>query len=309
MPIATPRKTSEQYVADVPSHLAPYITGQTWEDYRAEDHATWSRLAEKLSRHLARRAVPEFLHGVDALGLRRGTVPELSQLNAALSSTGWAIVPVDGMLPARVWLELVARGLSPAVVTMRPPENLRYTSTPDFFHDVFGHSALLLCKEYADMLRRYAQLACRVVPHGLDPAFPFIKRLSEVKVSDPTNLTLISELKQQIAAQTEQRSEAPRHQLAQRLAAFGWWVVEYGMLETTQGTRIYGASLCSSLDESQACLRDCRRAALTLAAFDHPYDATSRQDELFVCTSFSHLHEMLDRLADDISLESPPAAH
>jgi phenylalanine-4-hydroxylase len=283
----------------IPDHLAPYVTDDRWDSYTERDHEVWSRLAETLCDQLCGRAIAPLLDGLATLRLTGRRIPRLSDTNALLRAHGWMVVAVNGILPSRIWIDFVSRRIMPVVAKIRTAENLRYSPTPDIFHDLFGHTALLVHEGFASILQQYACVYAEVVPLTVDPTFPYVKQLSEAKVDERKNRRLIAELTARLEAISTETaySAGPDRTITKRLAGFGWWVTEYGLLGTPDRAKIYGASLCSSLDESQQCLTSAyERLPLTLETLDRAYDATSRQTALYVAESFSDVAELIAQL-------------
>ena len=81
-----------------------------------------------------------------------------------------------------------------------------------------------------------------------------------------------------------------------RVERFYWFTVEFGLIRTSEGTRIYGSGLLSSYGESRHCL--------TGAVERHPfepdelteldYDPSRMQSRLYVIESFRQLREGFD---------------
>jgi phenylalanine-4-hydroxylase len=113
---------------------------QTRDAYTAEDHEVWGILYEKGMRGLSRTGGRIFLDGAETIGLRRGRVPDLDEVNARLERrTGWNAVPVNGFIPAREFFLCLAYRRFPTTVTVRLKEQLDNLPEPDIFHDVFVH--------------------------------------------------------------------------------------------------------------------------------------------------------------------------
>src|SRR5258708_14854804 len=69
--------------------------------------------------------------------------------------------------------------------------------------------------------------------------------------------------------------------------------------------RLYGAGLLSSLGESHSCHDPAvRKIVLDERCVDTPYDITRPQPQLFVAPSFGALHDVLDRVARTLAVET-----
>ena len=139
-----------------------FLIEQDWNAYSPEEHETWSLLYEKRMRRLRATASRVYLEGHEAIGLRRETVPDLTELNARLGPrTGWNAVAVTGFIPAHDFFAFLAQRRFPTTITVRPRQNMDYVPEPDIFHDVFGHVPLHANPVFARFLQRFGEVAAR----------------------------------------------------------------------------------------------------------------------------------------------------
>ncbi|MDP1632072.1 MAG: phenylalanine 4-monooxygenase [Caulobacter sp.] len=184
---------------------------QGWNAYTAQDHQVWDLLYERQAALLPGYACDEFLHGLDALDLHRGGIPDFRKINEDLNRlTGWSVVAVPGLVPDDVFFDHLAHRRFPAGQFIRRPDQLDYLQEPDIFHDVFGHVPMLTDPTFADYMQAYGEGGLRAAGRG---------------------------------------------QL-HNLARLYWYTVEFGLLETPKGLRIYGAGIVSSRTESIFALDD-----------------------------------------------------
>ncbi|MDO8799659.1 phenylalanine 4-monooxygenase [Phenylobacterium sp.] len=194
-----------------PGTRSDWTIDQDWQSYTPAEHQVWMTLYERQSRLLPGRACDAFLHGLDALDLHRGGIPDFSRINAELNRlTGWSVVAVPGLVPDAVFFEHLANRRFPAGRFIRRPAQLDYLQEPDIFHDVFGHVPMLTDPTFADYMQAYGEGGLRALDRG---------------------------------------------QL-HNLARLYWYTVEFGLLDTLQGLRIYGAGIVSSHAESLFALDD-----------------------------------------------------
>ncbi|MBX3480454.1 MAG: phenylalanine 4-monooxygenase [Caulobacter sp.] len=197
--------------APPPGARADWTIDQGWSAYTAEDHATWDTLYERQAGLLPGYACDEFLHGMEALNLHRGGIPDFEVINVELQRlTGWSVVAVPGLVPDDVFFDHLANRRFPAGQFIRRPDQLDYLQEPDIFHDVFGHVPMLTDPVFADYMEAYGKGGQRALGMG---------RLHN-------------------------------------LARLYWYTVEFGLLETPKGLRIYGAGIVSSRTESIFALDD-----------------------------------------------------
>ena len=150
-----------------PHAAADWTIPQGWDDYSAEEHATWDTLFERQARLLQGRAAPEFLAGLDMLHLSRPGIPDFRELSDKLmKATGWQVVAVPGLVPDDVFFDHLANRRFVAGNFIRRPDQLDYLQEPDVFHDVFGHVPMLAHPVFADYIQAYGQGGLRAMEHG-----------------------------------------------------------------------------------------------------------------------------------------------
>src|ERR1700754_3868553 len=97
------------------------------------------------------------------------------------------------------------------------------------------------------------------------------------------------------------------------LAALYWYTVEFGLIETPQGVRIYGAGISSSADESKFALKDpspnrirfdlerVMRTDYRIDDFQETYFVIRSYDDLFRATVDTDFAPLYARLGDGVS--------
>jgi len=142
------------------------VTGQNWEGYAPEEHEVWRTLFERQQRTLAGHAAPEYLAGLDALGISADGIPDFRRMNERLGRlTGWQVVAVPGLIASEPFFAMLSSRRFPAGTFIRTAEQLDYLEEPDIFHDVFGHVPLLANPAYAGYMQEYGRIgleACRI---------------------------------------------------------------------------------------------------------------------------------------------------
>lgn len=131
---------------------------QGWENYSAEEHATWKTLFERQTRLLPGRACDEFVDGMRDLPIGADRIPDFRRLSDVLMKrTGWQVVAVAGLVPDDVFFEHLANRRFPSGNFIRKPHELDYLEEPDVFHDVFGHVPMLMNPVIADFIQDYGE--------------------------------------------------------------------------------------------------------------------------------------------------------
>lgn len=165
----TPRRI-ENIITDK-GKVPVYATGvveQPWDNYTAEEHATWRTLYLRQRELLVGRAADEFLAAQDAMGMGEATIPKFSDINRALEkATGWQIIGVEGLLPELDFFDHLANRRFPVTWWIRRPDQIDYIEEPDLFHDLFGHVPLLMLPVFANYMEAYGRGGVKA--HGIGP--------------------------------------------------------------------------------------------------------------------------------------------
>jgi phenylalanine-4-hydroxylase len=75
------------------------IVEQPWEQYSAQEHATWAALFRRQMALLPGRACDEFLAGIAAFGISETAIPRFTELNEVLhAATGWKLIGVQHLV-------------------------------------------------------------------------------------------------------------------------------------------------------------------------------------------------------------------
>jgi phenylalanine-4-hydroxylase len=159
---------------------APIPVGDeiAYPDYPEEDQEVWRTLYARQERLLPGRAAGEFLTGLRALALDRERIPALADVSRQLQEgTGWRIARTPGLLDAHDFFSHLARRIFPCTDYVRGRAELDYTPAPDCFHDIFGHTPMIMHPRFANFYQKIgsAALNCRdpCVEEGLTRIYWF----------------------------------------------------------------------------------------------------------------------------------------
>ncbi|HZW17457.1 MAG TPA: phenylalanine 4-monooxygenase [Luteimonas sp.] len=164
---ATPRRVENLHTdkGKVPVY-ATGIVEQPWDDYSADDHATWATLYARQREILPGRASQAFLQAQDAMGMTPDRIPKFAELNQVLrETTGWTLMGVEGLLPELDFFDHLANRRFPVTWWIRRPDQVDYIEEPDLFHDLFGHVPLLMNPVFADYMEAYGRGGVKA--HGI----------------------------------------------------------------------------------------------------------------------------------------------
>ncbi|EGU31971.1 phenylalanine 4-monooxygenase [Vibrio ichthyoenteri ATCC 700023] len=130
-----------------------------------EEDAIWHDLMARQLSLVETHACQEYLAGLKLLNLPRDRVPQLSEINnVLLDSTGWQLEPVAALISFDRFFELLARRRFPVATFLRSRAEFDYLQEPDFFHEVFGHCAMLTNPNFAHFTHVYGQLGQAAQP-------------------------------------------------------------------------------------------------------------------------------------------------
>mgnify|MGYP000315052238 CR=1 FL=1 len=128
-------------------------------DYPQTENDIWSELYARQLVNLPGRACPEYLHGLDKLGLPTSRIPQLPEIDEVLlQTTGWKTAAVPALISFGKFFELLANKSFPVATFIRSREEFDYLQEPDIFHEVFGHCPLLTNPSFAHFSHLYGQL-------------------------------------------------------------------------------------------------------------------------------------------------------
>lgn len=137
---------------------------QDYSKYNDEDFLVWKTLFERQVKNLQGKAHPEYLDSLEKLKevLNPNRIPKFEELSAALKAeNGWEIVVVPGLIPVDDFFRLLSERKFCSSTWLRKMSQLDYLEEPDMFHDIFGHTPLLMNKEYADFVQQFGKLGVK----------------------------------------------------------------------------------------------------------------------------------------------------
>lgn len=243
---------------------------QPYSLYSQENHEAWAKLFARMRPRWERYANDKFREGIAALCLNPQRVPNLDDVNTFLCPlTGFSAKPVSGYVPAYVFFDRLRRREFPTTITIRRSDRLDYLPEPDIFHDIAGHVPMHTDRAFADALVRFGEVA-RAAADGLERKDP----------------------------------EEKLHILASRIRAmarFFWFTVEFGLMESKDGLKVYGSGLLSSYGEIAHAIESPkvqRYPAQLEWMINQTFEIDRYQPLLFFVRSFDHLFEMVGTLEE-----------
>ena len=220
------------------SKESEYLIEQNYDSITNREHELWEQLYSYVIDALNHYAAREYIEGFNALKIPSDRFPNFKKLSEKINpSSGWILTPVAGFLNEELFFTLTAQRQFPVTDIIRKSKRFEekyagknikneegYTPEPDIFHDVIGHSPLLMNKEYADLWQMMGEVGLELIRNE--------RRLGNDLVT---------------------------HNL-KRLQNFAWWTYEFGIMEKLDFQNekkfenemnhvIYGSGILSSYDE------------------------------------------------------------
>src|SRR5215475_4489126 len=260
--------TMAPFIEEAQSHGELYIR-QPYELYSEENHEAWRRLFTRMAPRWQRYANEHFLQGIDALCLDPRRVPKLDEVNRFLKPlTGFQAKAVSGYIPAFLFFDSLRNREFPTTITVRNLEALDYLPEPDIFHDIAGHVPMHTDKHFAETLVRFGECA-------------------------HTAAEIVSRIRDR-----DQRIHTLQH-IIQAMARFFWFTIEFGLMRSKGGLRVYGSGLLSSYGEIEHAIEspEVQRYPIRLEwVINQSFEINHYQPLLFVVESFSHLFGLVEDL-------------
>ncbi len=140
-------------------HSKP-VSQEGWVEWSLEEDAIWHDLVKRQLDVINDRACDAYLHGLTLLDLPLDRVPQLPEINKVLmETTGWQVQPVPALIDFDRFFDLLANKKFPVATFLRTRDEFDYLQEPDFFHEIFGHCAMLTNADFAAFTEHYGKLS------------------------------------------------------------------------------------------------------------------------------------------------------
>lgn len=242
---------------------------QPYDLYSVENHEAWRRLYERMQERWRRHANEHFLRGIDCLCLDPTKVPRLEDVNRFLCPlTGFRAKAVSGYVPAFLFFNCLRNREFPTTITIRRSDRLDYLPEPDIFHDIAGHVPMHTDRAFADTLVKFGECA--------HTAADIVRSIQDEEERLHTLTSIIK-----------------------AMARFFWFTVEFGLMNSKEGLKVYGSGLLSSYGEIVHCLESpkVQRYPIQIEwVINQGFEIDHYQPLLFYVESFDHLFELVEEL-------------
>lgn len=242
---------------------------QPYELYSEENHRAWNKLYTRMTPRWEKFANRHFLAGIESVCLSPHRVPNLDNVNKYLAPlTGFRAKAVSGYVPAFLFFDCLRRREFPTTVTIRHADQLDYLPEPDIFHDIAGHVPMHTDPHFADALVRFGECARTAA-----------EIVREIR-NEPLRVRTLTSI-------------------VKAMARFFWFTIEFGLMRSDGGIRVYGSGLLSSYGEIEHAIEspDVQRYPIQLEwAVNQSFEIHRYQPLLFVVDSFDHLFHLVGQL-------------
>ncbi|WP_433751053.1 aromatic amino acid hydroxylase [Falsibacillus pallidus] len=281
----------------IPRHLQKYVVDQQYEKYSPIDQAVWRYVMRQNHHFLKDAAHPAYTGGLKSSGISIERIPNVDDMNEALSPFGWGAANIDGFIPGVVFFDFQAHGILPIASDIRKLENIQYTPAPDIIHEAAGHAPILCEEKFSEYVKLFGEIGSKALAtkeeHDL---FEAVRTYSNLLESGSATKEQI----EQAEAEVEKRQAAVVElSEAEQISRLYWWTVEYGMIGTVDDPKIYGAGLLSSVSEGRNSLSpSVEKIPFELEkVINTSFDITKPQPQLFVCENFEQLIDAVNEFS------------
>jgi len=150
---------------------------QIYSSYTAEDHMVWTNLYSRMMQMLPEAADATVMEGIKKIGFPSDHIPDFEEVNDSLNRfTDWKIVPLEEMVKDNQFIQMLAEKVYPCRTWIRSNEQfLAEVDEYDLFHDIIGHTPLLIKPTYCNYLTELGKLALAYINNY--HALLFLKRV------------------------------------------------------------------------------------------------------------------------------------
>ena len=258
---------------------APYIeqvrqAGQLYIEqpyglYSPSNHDAWRMLFSRMRALWLQHANAHFLAGINSLCLDPDRIPRLEDVNKFLEPlTHFQAKAVSGYVPAFQFFDSLRNREFPTTITIRRSDNLDYLPEPDIFHDIAGHVPMHTDQAFAEALVLFGNCA-------------------------HTAADLAADIKDEATRLSQLTS------ILKAMARFFWFTIEFGLMESESGMKVYGSGLLSSYGEIVHSIESpcVQRYPIQLEwVINQSFEINTYQPLLFYVRNFDHLFELVAEL-------------
>lgn len=141
------------------AYVAKHANHAGFIAYTDEEHAIWQDLFQRQQENISRYACQEYQQALEALNFPRDRIPQCEEIsNTLFDATGWKVAPVAALISFEDFFQMLANKVFPAASFIRCREEMDYLQEPDIFHEILGHTPLLLDHRFAEFTHNIGKM-------------------------------------------------------------------------------------------------------------------------------------------------------
>jgi len=150
------------------SAYADFMVAQDWaQRYSETSHVTWASLLKSLRPLSDKTSCLKLRLGHEVIKMNPTRIPKFEDITQQLSaSTGWEIVGANGFIPNEIFFAHKAKKKFPMACDIRALDGSQFQEYPDLFHDIYGHTPLLIYPEVSELLQSSARGILKAIDLG-----------------------------------------------------------------------------------------------------------------------------------------------
>jgi phenylalanine-4-hydroxylase len=147
---------------------ADFLVAQNWaKRYSETSPATWASLLNSLRPLSDKTSCLKLRRGHEFMKMNATRIPKFEDITRQLSaSTGWEIVGANGFIPNEIYFAHMANKRFSMACDIRSLDGSQFQEYPDLFHDIYGHTPLLIYPEISDVLQSSARGILKAIDLG-----------------------------------------------------------------------------------------------------------------------------------------------
>jgi phenylalanine-4-hydroxylase len=160
------RLTPEIIASDTVSE--DFQVDQNWATrYSDKSHATWASLFSSMKELSEKTSCSKLRVGLERARLDATRIPRFEDISKQLSaSTNWKIIGANGFIPNEIFFTHLANKRFPMACEIRSLDESQFQEDPDLFHDIYGHTPMLIYPEISNILQSSARAILKALKLG-----------------------------------------------------------------------------------------------------------------------------------------------
>ena len=127
--------------------------------YTEAENKTWEYIYRKLNDLYSSSACMPYRQCLESMSISPDLIPQFREINEILKSHDFQVLPVQGLIDTRVFLERLSRGSMLCTRYIRHHSHPEYTPEPDIVHEVMGHCVFFADEKYRELNKAFGNAA------------------------------------------------------------------------------------------------------------------------------------------------------